>query len=116
MTKAPQTAQTDTLSIQPSAAPEVRVMVPFEDNRLLAELLGQFDSHLAILEERLGIEAVAHGNVVTLRGTAPACATAEAVLQGLYQRLARGERVSHGDVEGAIRHARSAGGPGANGG
>lgn len=91
-------------------------MVPFEDNRLVAELLGQFDSHLAILEDRLGIDAVAHGNVVTLRGSAPACATAQAVLQGLYQRLARGEGVAPGDIEGAIRHVRAAAADEAGGG
>ncbi len=117
MTKAPQTAQTDTLNVQPSVEPESRLVVPFEDNRLLSELLGQFDSHLAILEDRLGIDAVAHGNVVTLRGDPPACATARTVLQGLYQRLARGERIAPGDVDGAIRHARSTpeGAPGGKG-
>jgi phosphate starvation-inducible PhoH-like protein len=32
----------------------------------LNRLLGEYDGHLALLEERLGIEAQAHGNVVTL--------------------------------------------------
>ena len=47
-------------------AAQARVVVPFEDNRHLNRLLGEYDGHLALLEERLGIEAQAHGNVVTL--------------------------------------------------
>ena len=54
---------------------QVRVVVPFEDNRHLNRLLGEYDGHLALLEERLGIEAHAHGNVVTLSGPAGAAAT-----------------------------------------
>ncbi len=47
-----------------------RVVVPFEDNRLLTQLLGEYDSHLALIEDRLGIDAHAHGNVVILTGAA----------------------------------------------
>ena len=46
----------------------VRVVVPFEDNRLLPRLLGEYDSHLALIEDRLGINAHAHGNVIILTG------------------------------------------------
>ena len=45
---------------------QARVVVPFEDNRHLNRLLGEYDGHLALLEDRLGIVAQAHGNVVTL--------------------------------------------------
>ena len=51
-------------------AEQARLVVPFEDNRHLNRLLGEYDGHLALLEERLGIEAHAHGNVVTLTGPA----------------------------------------------
>jgi phosphate starvation-inducible PhoH-like protein len=83
------------------------VIVPFEDNRLAAELFGEFDAHLALLENRLDIEVVAHGNVVTLRGSDSSCIIAQEVLEGLYDRLAEGEAISTGDIEGAIRHARA---------
>ena len=53
-------------------AAQARLVVPFEDNRHLNRLLGEYDGHLALLEERLGIEAQAHGNVVTLTGPAGA--------------------------------------------
>lgn len=94
------------------------VVVPFDDNRLAAELFGEYDANLAMLEERLGVNAVAHGNVVTLHGTPVACQTAKHVLESLYARLEKGESVSPGDIDGAIRHAEPAFGvtPGANGG
>src|SRR5207248_4098612 len=57
-------------------AAQARVVVPFEDNRHLNRLLGEYDGHLALLEERLGIGAQAHGNVVTLTGPTTACETA----------------------------------------
>ena len=86
-----------------------RVLVPFEDNRLLTQLLGEYDSHLALLEDRLGIDAHAHGNVVILTGPANPCAIAREVLEKLYMRAAKGEAVGAGDFDGLIRHARSEG-------
>lgn len=84
-----------------------RLVVPFEDNRILTHVLGEYDTHLAMIEERLGIEAHAHGNVLTLTGAPPALETARSVLEGLYARAAKGEAIGPGDVDGLIRHARS---------
>ena len=89
-----------------SQTPPKRVVVPFEDNRLLSRLLGEFDAHLALIEDRLGIEAHAHGNVVILTGPDGACEMAKSVLESLYQRVARGEHIGPGDFDGLIRHAR----------
>ncbi len=88
-----------------SRAETARVVVPFEDNRHLPRLLGEFDGHLALLEERLGIEAVAHGNVVTLTGPVATCQTARTVLEKLYARVSNGEEITSGDVDGLLRHA-----------
>jgi phosphate starvation-inducible PhoH-like protein len=82
-------------------------VVPFEDNRHLNRLLGEYDGHLALLEERLGIEAQAHGNVVTLIGPAEACATAREVLEKLYARISRGEDIGPGDIDGLLRHSKA---------
>jgi phosphate starvation-inducible protein PhoH and related proteins len=84
---------------------EARVVVPFEDNRHLNRLLGEYDGHLALLEERLGIEAQAHGNMVTLTGPTTACETARDVLEKLYARIRQGEDIGPGDVDGLLRHA-----------
>jgi phosphate starvation-inducible PhoH-like protein len=81
-------------------------VVPFEDNRHLTRLLGEYDSHLALIEDRLGIEAHAHGNVVILNGSEAACDIARAVLEDLYGRVVRGEAIGAGDFDGLIRHAR----------
>jgi phosphate starvation-inducible PhoH-like protein len=80
-------------------------VVPFEDNRHLNRLLGEYDGHLALLEERLGIEAQAHGNVVTLTGATGAVETARDVLEKLYARIRQGEDIGPGDVDGVLRHA-----------
>ena len=90
-------------------AQSARVVIPFEDNRLLPRLLGEYDSHLALIEDRLGIDAHAHGNVVILTGPAPACAVARDVLEKLYARINKGEAIGPGDFDGLIRHARSEG-------
>jgi len=92
-----------------------RVIVPFEDNRLLPELLGEHDAHLALIEDRLGIEAQAHGNVVTLAGSESACEIARAILEQLYARIAQGHEVGPADFDGLIRHARPDTPPAADG-
>ena len=84
-----------------------RVVVPFEDNRHLSRLLGEYDGHLALIEDRLGIEAHVHGNVVTLSGPAEACATAREVLEKLYARVRAGDDIAAGDVDGLLRHIKA---------
>jgi phosphate starvation-inducible PhoH-like protein len=83
------------------------LVVPFEDNRHLNRLLGEYDGHLALLEERLGIEAHAHGNVVTLTGPVEVCEIAREVLEKLYARVRQGEDIGAGDIDGLLRHARA---------
>ena len=87
-------------------AAEARLVIPFEDNRALTRALGEFDAHLAMLEDRLGIEAHPHGNVVILKGPEPACKLGRDVLEIVYKRALTGETISAGDFEGLIRHAR----------
>jgi phosphate starvation-inducible PhoH-like protein len=96
--------------------PNKRVVVPFEDNRILTRLLGEFDSHLALIEDRLGIEAHAHGNVIVLSGPESSCDIARGVLEQLYERVSKGENVGPGDFDGLIRHSRQQDSPSAAGG
>ncbi|MEO1694608.1 MAG: PhoH family protein [Pseudomonadota bacterium] len=86
-------------------APKRRLVIPFERNEVLPRLLGEYDAHLALIEDRLGIDAHAHGNVVILVGPDDACRTAREVLEQLYARAVRGEDVGPGDFDGLIRHA-----------
>lgn len=92
-----------------AAQPKHRLVVPLEDNRHVASLLGEFDANLALIESRLGIDAHANGNVITLSGARSPCETARTVLLTLYDRIAKGEQIATGDVDGLIRHVMSAG-------
>lgn len=80
------------------------LVVYFDDIGLVRDLLGHHDANLAVLEERLGIEAVVNGNAVALRGTDEACDAAKVILEHLYNRLSHGETIGVGDVAGAVRH------------
>jgi phosphate starvation-inducible protein PhoH and related proteins len=86
-----------------AAAEQVERVITFDDNRLASELYGQYDQHLALIEQRLGVQASARGNHVTIRGSEEACTHAVEVLESLYQRLKRGQEVTLGDVDGAVR-------------
>ena len=87
------------------------LIVYFDDITLVRDLLGDYDAHLAVIEDRLGIEAVVNGNALALRGSDEACDAAQEVLEHLYSRLAQGETIGVGDVAGAIRHANAANAP-----
>jgi phosphate starvation-inducible PhoH-like protein len=82
-----------------------RIVVAFDDNRLTQELFGEFDQNLALIEQRLGVEAVARGNEVTLSGSADAIAQARLALDSLYGRLQSGHSIAAGDLDGALRMA-----------
>jgi phosphate starvation-inducible PhoH-like protein len=90
---------------------ERRLTIPFEDNRVVASLFGEYDANLALLEDRLSISAVAHGNVVTLAGPSASLEIAREVLEELYARAGKGEAIRPADVDGALRHAVAGAGP-----
>jgi len=84
------------------------IVVAFDDNRLVPVLFGEYDQNLAMIEQRLGVDAVARGNQVTIRGSAEACTRARLALDMLYGRLQEGHDIVPGDVDGAIRMAEAA--------
>ena len=81
------------------------IALAFEDNRLASLLFGQFDEHLAMLEQQLGIEAIARGNLVDLRGPSGQIRRARVALEHLYSQLEEGKSIERGDVDGALRMA-----------
>jgi phosphate starvation-inducible protein PhoH and related proteins len=95
--------------IQPASpaadAAAAQITLAFDDNRLASLLLGQYGQHLALIERRLGVVADQRGNHVTIVGPRDACEQARRVLEGLYERLKRGDELVSGDVEGTIRLA-----------
>ncbi len=82
-----------------------QVVLTFDDNRLALQLFGQYGQNLALIERRLGVVVDQRGNNVTIEGTRDGCEQARRVLEGLYDRLKRGDELVSGDVEGAIRLA-----------
>lgn len=85
-----------------------RIEITFDDNRKLADVLGEFDANLALIENKLGLKAVVHGNVVVLDGEKESCLRGKEVLETLYMRTRSGVVLTQGDVEGAIRHLSKA--------
>ncbi len=75
----------------------------FEDNRLAAQLYGDFDQHLALIEQRLSVQATPRGNHVMLRGAASTVDQARRVLESLYGQLEEGSAVDVATVDAVIR-------------
>src|SRR6516164_9732697 len=67
-----------------------RIEITYGDNRKLADVLGEFDANLALIESKLGLKAVVHGNVVVLDGEKDSCLQGKEVLEALYQRARSG--------------------------
>jgi phosphate starvation-inducible PhoH-like protein len=88
-----------------NAAETTQLVLAFDDNRLASQLFGQYGQNLAMIERRLGVVAEQRGNHVTVGGSREGVEQARGVLEGLYERLRRGDELVAGDVEGAIRMA-----------
>ena len=82
-----------------------QTVLSFDDNRPASVLFGEHDRNLALIENRLGVDIIARGNRLTLRGAQGARKSAEQVLRDLYQRAESGLDITTGDVDGAIRMA-----------
>ncbi|MEL6523378.1 MAG: PhoH family protein [Pseudomonadota bacterium] len=78
-------------------------LIEFPDNRLLIELCGEFDRHLAMIEQGTGVQIVRRGNQLILHGEGYERDRADQVLRGLYARLEAGRTVEPGDVDAAMR-------------
>ncbi|MCW2310088.1 phosphate starvation-inducible PhoH-like protein [Rhodobium gokarnense] len=108
MTSDTPTAVPGDVAMAASASDMSHVVLAFEDNRLVSDLFGQFDQNLALIEQHLGVDIIARGNQVTIKGHHEGCEQARHVLVALYQRLQEGHEVHPGDVDGAIRLAVAA--------
>jgi phosphate starvation-inducible PhoH-like protein len=88
-------------------------VIRFDDNRLLALLLGEHDRNLARIEKALGVSLSCRGNRVSIAGSSPATDIARDTLHALYARLERGLGIDAAEVDAAVRLAADAA---ANGG
>jgi len=83
--------------------PSSQLELAFDDNRLAAQLYGDFDQHLALIEQRLSVQATPRGNHVMLKGGASAVDQARRVLESLYGQLEEGQAIDVATVDGVIR-------------
>ena len=92
---------------EPHDAATGSMTLTFDDNRLLSLVFGEHDEHLALIESRLGVDITPRGNRIAMRGPQAACESAAQVLERLYGLALKGQDITMGDVEGAIRMART---------
>lgn len=62
-------------------------ILEFDDNYLLAQLVGEHDRYLARIEQGLDVSVVSRGNKMAISGSNSARASAKSVLLDLYERL-----------------------------
>ncbi len=91
------------LSATPDNALSSQLELAFEDNRLAAQLYGDFDQNLALIEQRLHLTATPRGNHLMLKGSATAVDQARRVLESLYGLLEEGRSIDIANVDTMIR-------------
>lgn len=69
-------------------------------------LFGEHNAHLHYLEDMLDVDIASRGNTVSIKGTAKAMQTAEAVLEMMWSRLEKNKDVTIGDFDAALKFAR----------
>ena len=79
-----------------------RLELDFDQPYLLGPLFGDYDRHLVMIEDRLGVHINARGNRVMIEGEPESAARARDVLVGLYNRLDQGQDVDAAAVEAVI--------------
>ncbi len=79
-----------------------RLELEFEQPYLLGPLFGDYDRHLVMIEDRLGVHINARGNRVMIEGEPDSAARARDVLLGLYNRLDDGHDIDAAAVEAVI--------------
>jgi len=100
---------TTELKAAPAGASDMaHIVLTFDNNRLASALYGQFDEHLARLEQKLGVDIRSKGNQLSIKGEATAAEQARRALDYLYDLLQKGHDVSPSEVDGAVRMAIAA--------
>ncbi len=100
-------------AVPPVADP---VVLEFPDNRLLVDLCGAYDAHLAAIEKSLEVQIVRRGNHISILGDPDASLQAAQVLDTLYGRLEGGRAVTLAEVDSLLRMGGSEAGTGVRSG
>jgi phosphate starvation-inducible PhoH-like protein len=95
-------AKRDLAAVGANDPGRARLELEFEQPYLLGPLFGDYDRHLVMIEDRLGVNIAARGNRVMIEGEPDSAARARDVLLGLYNRLDQGHDVDGAAVESII--------------
>lgn len=90
------------LTISDATTPATTVL-EFSNNRLLIDLCGAYDAHLASLEKALDVQVVRRGNQLSILGDVDSSAQAARVLNTLYVRLESGRTVDQSQIDSLLR-------------
>ena len=82
---------------------QTELSLEFDDNQLLARLVGEQNSHLKYLEKQLGVGIHLIGNTLSITGSATKCKKAQEMIADLYHKLEDGIDIENGEFEGIIR-------------
>ena len=91
-----------------TAANDRTVTMQFEDNALLARLVGDHDRHLLHLERGFDVRLSCRGNRIAITGAAQRVGLTQDTLTELYRRASTGQAVDTAAVDTAIRMAAHA--------
>lgn len=89
-----------------SSAPEasqIHKKLAFPDNQLVGMLCGEYNSHLQLLEKKIGLSVNVRGNTINLKGGDWEIELAERVLLQLYDLIKNKYPIYVNDVDYAIR-------------
>ena len=89
------------------SAGDVLRALTFADNRLAQQLYGEYDQHLALVQEALQVRIRSRGNTVEIEGPEGAVERADETLQSLYRSLEQGQSVTPASVRAALKFAAS---------
>ncbi|MGN0270518.1 MAG: PhoH family protein, partial [Candidatus Weimeria sp.] len=78
---------------------DVNIEIPEKD---LLNIFGEFDSHVKILEDNLGVDFILRGDQLKLSGEENNLKRAEKVFNELYELSKRGHDITDGDVHYAL--------------
>ena len=78
-------------------------LIEFPDNRLLIDLCGAYDQHLAAIEKALDVQIIRRGNQLAILGSAAGLDEVTEILNALYQRLEAGRTIVSGDIDRELR-------------
>jgi len=68
----------------------------------MIELFGNFDENVKMIEERLGVDIIARGNEIKIKGAAERTILAERLINNLIDMLKKGEQLSTQNISYAI--------------